>query len=171
MADKYLKNVNGQLAEAAATVTGGNVAQAGDIVGLDANGKLDLTIIPDSIGRADNVYIPAYEALAAGDLVNIYVSGPLTQVRKADASLGRRAHGFVKTAVAAPMDPAVVYKSGTITGKTIAEANQGATHYLGLAGACSVTPPTTAGHISQEIGFALSLTELGFEPQQPITLA
>ena len=50
MADKYLKNVNGQVAEAEATVTGGSGTEAGDIVALDAGGKLSSSIMPIGIG-------------------------------------------------------------------------------------------------------------------------
>lgn len=170
MADKYLKNVNGQLAEAAATVTGGSATQAGDIVGLDANGKLDISVMPDGIGGADTKTIQASEALEAGNLVNIFISGQSAQVRKADASLGRRAHGFVKAAVASG-SVALVYKSGTITGKYFIDQDIGTAQYLGLAGACQTIAATTAGHISQEIGIALSSSELAFEPQQTILLA
>jgi hypothetical protein len=39
------------------------------------------------------------------------------------------------------------------------------------AGDIVSTAPSTSGYISQEVGIALSATEIVFEEQQPITLA
>jgi hypothetical protein len=66
---------------------------------------------------------------------------------------------------------ATVYLDGTITGLT--SLTPGAAYYLSgaTAGAVTATAPTTSGYLSQEVGIALSTTELNFEEQQPITLA
>jgi hypothetical protein len=64
-----------------------------------------------------------------------------------------------------------VYLDGTITGLT--SLTPGAAYYLSgaTAGAIVSTAPSTSGYLSQEVGVALSATELNFEEQQPITLA
>jgi hypothetical protein len=64
-----------------------------------------------------------------------------------------------------------VYKEGTITG--LSSLTIGARYYLSgsTAGAITTTAPTTAGHIVQYIGYAISATELVFEPSDPIVLA
>lgn len=169
MADKYIKNNAGQLAEVEATVTSSGAGNAGDIVALDASGKLDTTVLPTGIGATTKLAATT-ENLSAGDLVNLYNDSGTIKARKADASNGRRAHGFVLSSVTSPNN-ATVYLDGTITGLT--SLTPGAAYYLSgsSAGAATATAPTTSGYISQEIGIALSATEINFEEQQPITLA
>ncbi len=169
MADKYIKNNSGQLAEVEATVTSAGAGNAGDIVALDGSGKLDTTVLPTGIGATTKLAATT-ENLSAGDLVNLYNDSGTIKARKADASNGRRAHGFVLSSVTSPNN-ATVYLDGTITGLT--GLTPGSAYYLSgsSAGAATATAPTTSGYISQEIGIALSATEINFEEQQPITLA
>lgn len=169
MAEKYLKNNGGQYAEVEATVTSAGAGDAGKIVGLDGSGKLSTTVMPSGIG-AETKVAATTENLSAGDLVNLYNDSGTIKARKADASNGRRAHGFVLSATTSPAN-ATVYLEGTITGLT--SLTPGAPYYLSgsTAGAATSTAPSTAGYISQEIGYSLSATEITFEPQQPILLA
>ncbi len=168
MADKFIRLSSGQLAEREAAVASAGAGDAGRIVALDGAGKLDSTVMPNGIG-ADTAAIVASEALAAGDLVNIH-DATGAKVRKADASNGRRADGFVLAAVTSSAT-ATVYFDGSdtaLTGLTI-----GATYYLSgtAAGTATLTPPSTSGHIVQEVGRARLATALSFEPEQPVTLA
>ena len=71
MADKYIKQVAGVRTEVEATAVSTGVTEAGDIVALDANGKLDTTLMPTGVG-ADTASILASENLAAGDFINIW---------------------------------------------------------------------------------------------------
>lgn len=169
MADKYIKNNAGQLAEVEATVTSAGAGNAGDIVALDSAGKLDTTLLPSGLGATTKLAATT-ENLSAGDIVNLYNDSGTIKARKADASNGRRAVGFVLSSVTSPNN-ATVYLDGTITGLT--GLTPGAAYYLSgsTAGGVTATAPTTSGHISQEIGIALSATEINFEEQQPITLA
>jgi hypothetical protein len=169
MADKYIKNNSGQLAEVEATTTSSGAGSAGKIVALDSAGKLDNTMMPTGIGATTKLAATT-ESLSAGDLVNLFNDSGTIKARKADASNGRRAVGFVLSAVTSPNN-ATVYLDGTITGLT--GLTPGAAYYLSgaTAGAATATAPTTSGYISQEIGIALSATEINFEEQQPITLA
>jgi hypothetical protein len=108
--------------------------------------------------------------LSAGDIVNIHDSTG-AKVRKADASGGvaKMGVGFVLSAVTSPA-PATVYKEGTITG--LSGLTIGSRYYLsGTAGAITTTAPTTTAYIVQYIGYAISATELVFEPSDPIVLA
>lgn len=169
MADKYISNVLGVLTEKEATVTSAGAGDAGKIPALGAAGRLDNSVMPTGIG-ADTKIITTSEALAAGDLVNIHNSSG-EKARKADASGGvaKKAHGFVLAAVASGAS-ATVYFEGTITG--LSSLTPGATQFLGAtAGVRTETAPTTATHIVQEVGVAVSATELSFEPQRPIVLA
>lgn len=169
MADKYIKNNAGQLAEVEGTVTSAGAGDAGKIVALDSSGKLDNSIMPSGIG-ADTEVMATSENLSAGDLVNIWNDSGTRKARKADASNGRRAHGFVLAGTTSPSN-ATVYLSGDITGLT--SLTPGTAYYLSgaTAGAVTDTAPSTAGYISQEIGTAVSTTAIAFEQQQPITLA
>lgn len=163
---KYVSLVNGELAEVSGTQTSTGAGDAGKIPQLDASGRLDSTMLPVGVG-ADTRVITTSEILAAGDLVNIH-SATGTKVRKADASNGREAHGFVIAGFGSAA-AATVYFEGTISGLT--GLTEGAKVYLGTTGQITATPPTTAGHISQRVGVALSATEVSFEPQRTITLA
>jgi hypothetical protein len=169
MAEKYIKNNAGQLAEVEATVSSTGATEAGKIVALDGSGKLDVSTLPTGIGATTKVAATT-ENLSAGMLVNLFNDSGTIKARKADASNGRRAHGFVLSGSTTPNN-ATVYLDGTITGLT--SLTPGAAYYLSgaTAGAATATAPTTAGFISQEIGIALSATEINFEEQQPITLA
>lgn len=169
MADKFLTLNAGQITEKEATVTSSGVADAGELVALDSTGKLDLSVMPPGIG-ADTSSIVASENLAAGDLVNLWNDGGTIKVRKADASNGRRADGFVLNAVSSAAN-ALVYFEGSNTAST--GLTLGSTLYLSAssAGGVTATAPTTSGHIVQEVGRARLSTAFVFEPQQPITLA
>ena len=93
-AKKYISLVSGILTEIQALVTSAGAGDDGKLVALDSAGKLDNSVMPVGIG-ADTAAITASEALAAGDLVNIWNSSGF-KVRKADATTpGKEAHGFV----------------------------------------------------------------------------
>lgn len=167
MAKKFLRNVNGTIVEVIGVDSSTGVANAGDIVALDSNGLIPLNMMPTGIGP-DLKNLVASENLSAGDLVNIWYDVSIQKVRKADASNGRRAVGFVKAPVlsGASVD---VYLETTISG--LSGLTPGLPMFLGTTGQATATAPTTSGYISQEIGIAISATEISFEPQQPITLA
>ena len=167
MADKYIRQNAGQLAEVEGTVTSAGAGDAGKIVALDNTGKLDTTVMPTGIG-AQTQAMACSENLTAGDLVNIWNDSGTRKVRRADCSNGRRAHGFVLSGFSSGAT-ATVYLDDTLTGLT--GLTPGSVYYLSTTGAATATAPSTAGQISQEIGVAVSTTAISFEPQQPITLA
>ena len=167
---KYLEHDGaGGAREVAATATGG-VPNANKIPQLDANGQLDQSMMPTGVG-ADTQVMQASESLAAGDQVNIWSSAGAFRVRKADAAGGtaKKAHGYVKAAYASGVN-ATVYFEGTndqVSGLTPGDVYLSAT----TPGGITQTPPTTAGHIVQRIGYAVSATAVNFEGGAPITLA
>lgn len=166
---KYLENNGGQIREVVGTATSAGAGDAGKIPQLDSSGRLDNSLMPSGIG-ADTEVMESSENLSAGELVNVWNDAGTRKARKADASNGRRAHGFVLTGTTSPNN-ATVYFSGDITGLT--SLTPGNPMYLSgtTAGAATATAPSTAGQISQEIGIAISATAITFEAQQPITLA
>lgn len=142
---------------------------ANKTVKLLGTGLLDASIMPVGVG-ADTSSIVASETLAAGDLVNIWNNAAVANVRKADATVeGKEVHGFVLAGFAAAAT-ALVYHEGKITGLT--GMTPGARQYLATTpGARTETAPSTAGNVVQMVGVALSATTLGFEVEDPITVA
>lgn len=169
MAQKFLILIDGNYKAVSGLVVSAGAGDAGKIPALDSTGKLDTSVMPVGIG-ADTKSIVASENLAAGDLVNVWDDTGTIKVRKADAtSPSKRAHGFVLSSVSSAAN-ATVYFEGTITG--LSSLTLGGTYFLGTtAGAVTTTAPTTVGHIVQQVGVAISATELSFEPQQPVELA
>jgi hypothetical protein len=135
------------------------VADANKIVATDSTGKLHISLMPTGV-NAEALAVPVSEALSAGDFVNLYdVSGTLT-ARKADASNGRAAHGFVLAA--APSGTATVYQEGL--NNAVSGLTDGATAYLGTAGAAVTTAPSyVSGRIYQELGYTTSATAVFFQ--------
>ena len=102
---------------------------------------------------------PAYESLAAGNTVNIFVYQNSAFVRKASAATNAtEADGFVTENYTAGAS-AKVYFAGlnrSLTGLDI-----GAEYFLSeLPGGITKTPPTGTGTIIQRIGKAISSTYL-----------
>ncbi len=134
-------------------------SDASKIVRTDGTGRLDSSLLPVGIG-ADTLSIEASETLAAGDFVNIFDDTGTAKVRKADATNGRDANGFVLSGVTSGNN-IDVYFEGTntqLSGMTI-----GARQYLGSTGSVTETPNTTSGQISQYLGKASSATQLNVE--------
>lgn len=139
----------------------------GKLVALDGAGRIDITMMPVGIG-ADTASITTSEALAAGDLVNIWNSTG-AKARKADATTaGKEAHGFVLSAVASAA-PATVYFEGTNTAVT--GLTPGPQFLNTTAGGATVTAPSAAGNVVQAVGVATSATSLNFNLGTPIVLA
>lgn len=190
---RFLANIAGRIKMVAAVATSAGAGDADKLPATNASGVLDPTllnaattgvskvvmtlgtglldpsIMPTGIG-ADTSSIVASEALAAGNLINIWDDLGVAKARKADAAVeGKEAHGFVLSAVALAAT-ALVYHEGKITGLT--GLTPGALHFLSaVAGATTAIAPSTAGNVVQQVGVALNATTLGFEAQQPITVA
>jgi hypothetical protein len=169
MADKYIRNASGLLTETEATVTSAGGANAGDIPALDGTGRLDTSLMPVGVS-AEVAIVLASETLAAGDFVNIY-DDTGAKCRKADASTsGKRASGFVLSAVTSGQNATVFAPSNAntqVTGATPGDVYLSAT----VPGGFTSTPPSTAGQIVQLLGVATSATSIMFSPAQPIVLA
>lgn len=166
---KFIKQVAGVLTEEATVAISTGVPDAGKVVNLNASGVLDASLLPSTIGQ-EFEDITASEALAAGDIVNVWDNAGTPNVRKADATdISTQASGFVLAAYALSAS-ARVYFEGTITGLT--GLTPGATYFLSeTAGAITTTAPSTVSAIVQRVGRAHGTTKLSFEAAQPIVLA
>lgn len=175
MANKYLTILSGGLKGLVeALVTSAGAGDAGKIVALDGTGRLDSSVLPVGIG-ADVAVIVASEDLAAGDYVNIWNDSGTAKARKADAttaSAGKRADGFVLAGVTATANATVYFEgrntqlSGLTPGTTYALSHSSPGDVVALASAT-----TTAGHILQPVGRAISATEIATEIAEPVVLA
>lgn len=170
MADKYLKvGSTGNFEEVEATVQSAGAGNAGDIPALGADGKLDDTVMPEGIG-AETIVHPTSEALTANDLVNIFDDSGTVKCRKADATdATKRANGYIKASYDLGAN-ATIYTDGYLpgTGLTV-----GSKYFLSAdtPGAVTATPPAVTGNILQQIGEAVSATQIKFEPLTPIVRA
>lgn len=167
--NKYLSNNAGAITEVASNQTSAGAGDAGKIVSLNSAGQVDTTMMPTGIGP-DTVTVTASEALAAGNLVNIYNNAGTANCRKADASTtGKEAWGYVLGAVSNGAS-ATVYLSGlntAVTGLTPGKQFLSDT----TPGAATTTAASGSGHVSQVVGVASSATALQFDPQTAIALA
>ena len=169
-AKPFLTQQSGGLVEQRGTQQSAGVANAGDVVSLGEDGRLDPSLMPPGIGAEVKV-LPASEALASGDLINIWTDTGVAKARKADASVGgKEAHGFVLAGVLSGAN-ATVYLDGTNTAMT--GLTPGAMQFLSdvTPGKTVETAPTTANHLVQRIGPALGATEIRFRPEPAILLA
>lgn len=169
MADKFLRMVSGRITEKEATVQSAGAEDAGELVALDAAGKLDTSVMPTGIG-AETKVAAASEALGAGDWVNFWLDGATLKVRKADATTaGKEVHGFVLAAVESAAN-ATVYVAGI--NNQLSGLTAGAEYFLSAtAGAETATAPSTSGNVVQSLGPAISATEIAFQKGTPVTLA
>lgn len=168
--NRFLGLVNGVRTWFTAITTSTGVSDAGKILATDANGKIDQSFMPAGIGAATEVMI-ASEALNTGDFINVWLDAGTRKARKADASNGRVAHGFVLSNVALNANATVTLQgtNTSLTGLTI-----GARYFLSATtpgGASLTSPPATAsGQIIQELGIAVSATAINFEYDSAITI-
>ena len=151
-------NGSGVIADATlgAALTGNSV-----VLKTDSNGKIDSAVLPTGFGD-DAEMIVSGENLSAGNYVHIQDDGEGGfEVVKADAAIGKEAHGFVLSSVTAPAE-AKVYFEGTNTGVT--------SQLPGKVYLSAVTPglgsdaiPTGPGQIIQVVGLAASATKVNFD--------
>lgn len=168
-AKKFLRLVAGRIKELSGVVVSAGAANDGDLVALDASGKLDSSVLPSGIGQ-NTIAVTASEALAANDLVNVYDNAGTPAVRKADASTeGKECTGFVKASVSSGGSATVYLSGNTITGLSGMTAGR---RYLSTTpGQSTATAPSSSGNVVQKIGDAFNATTIAFEPEEPVTLA
>lgn len=168
MADKYLINTGTGFKQIEATTVSTGAAQAGKIVGLDAGGKLDPSLMPLGFGD-DAKAFPASEDLAAGDFVNIFDDAGTFKVRKADASAANKriAHGFIKATVTAGSNVTVYFEgvNDQLSGLTVGEYYLDPENPGNAALYSSIT--WASGDIVQRVGNAVSAAEISFEGAFP----
>jgi hypothetical protein len=162
MAQSFLARVSGKLKQIAAIAVSAGAGDAGKIIATDSGGKLDSSFLPSGIG-ANQVTVPASEALSAGNFVNLHDDAGTLKARKADNSNNRPAHGYVEAAVTLAAT-ATVKRLNTVNAN-LSGLTPGVEQWLGTAGGVISTPldstdVANAGKACQYLGIAKSATEL-----------
>lgn len=145
------------LSEVRATQVGGAGAEE-KIPALDNAGRLAVSMMPTGIAPEVKVG-NAFEAIAANALV--YIKSDGTVANATAAVSGHYAKGWSQSAVSTGQ-PVTVQFEGTMTG--LSGLTIDATYFLSstVAGGITATAPTGSGTLWQEIGTAISATELNF---------
>ena len=87
-------------------------ADSGKIVGLNVDGKVDISMIPTSVGKVGCIFALS-EPLSAGDWVNVFTDGTDYKARLADVTDSAKVcHGFT-TANGIAGDSEITKRSGT----------------------------------------------------------
>lgn len=147
--------------------TSAGAGDSGKVVALDGSGRIDSTMMPVGIG-ADTQTVTTSEAIASGDLVNIWDNSG-AKCRKADATVaGKEAHGFVLVGVGSGAG-AIVFFEGSNT--AMAGLTPGVQFLSTTAGTATATAPSGSGNVVQRVGFAVSATTMNFQSGVPIVLA
>jgi hypothetical protein len=166
MADKFLTTdeTTGGACEVEATTVSTGVAEAGDVVALNASGQVDPSMLPN----VDSLTATSGEALTAGDIVYIDAAGEV--VKASGASGGNEGQGYVLDSVATATAVTIYFegRNTALSGLTV-----GARYFLSdtTAGGLTTTPPADTGELFQYIGRAVSATAIAFEPDRPIKRA
>lgn len=146
-------------------VSAAQVAAATSLVATNANGIIDPSFIPGE----EVINVLASETINAGGQVNLWNNSGTTNARNADCSNGRKADGFTSVQITSGTSGNVYLGSGLNTG--VSGLVPDTVYFLSTAGAIVATPITTSGQILQEVGKAISATELAQNIREPITRA
>lgn len=123
-----------------------------------------------SVSSSFSATLTASETLSAGNFVNIHASSG-AKIRKANATDDTKpVDGFVAAGIASAASGVMTFPGQKLTG--LSSLTAGARYYLDTTGgAITATAPSGSGNLVQEVGVALSTTELLFNPKPGITLA
>lgn len=165
--NKFITIVSGLRTLVTAISSSAGVSDANKIIATDSSGRIDSTLMPTGIGPS-TLSVVASEALVAGDFVNFHNNAGTLNMRKADSSNGREAHGFVLASVSSSAT-GTAYRTGVNTGRT--SLTPGTIYYLSTAGGVTTTAPTASGSIVQPLGVAESATAINFEYDQATSIA
>lgn len=168
-AQSFIAVVAGRLTRVFAILLSAGSGDANKIPALDATGRLDISFMPSGIG-SNTLTVLASEAISAGDLVNLYNNSGTLNVRRADATAaGKEANGVALAGISNGASGLIYVQAVLITGKS--GLTPGAYYWLDTSpGAINLTAPSTAGNISQMVGWAESATTFYFDPFIPVTM-
>ena len=171
MAEKFLIRdaATGEPAEKQATQISTGLNSAGEIPALRPDGKLDESLLPETVGGNVRA-LAAAEALQPQDLVYIGNNNGSPGIFRATGAVGGHpASGFVKKSASAG-ETVNVYFEGIVAAQSNLEV--GETVFLAEnLGGSTQTPLQGEGKLSQVVGEAISNSEYSFEAGVRIKLA
>lgn len=139
---------------------------ANKIVATNADGQIDMTLIPDGIKKESKTTAVLVGEVTSGDLLHVYEDGGWKVKR---ASVTEEANGFAPIFDEAPTagDAIDVMRTGTLN-RPGASFVVNERYFLGDAGLAQVEPDTDdfeENDILQEIGVAISVNQIIFRPR------
>jgi hypothetical protein len=172
MTDKFVVfTSDGDLTEVAPITTSSGASDANKLVATGPDGRFDITLMSVGVG-SDAFTAVAAEALSAGDFVSLIASSGVAKANLADWTNGRRAVGFVTSAVTTG-STATIYPLGEVNA-SLSSLTPGGYYWLGANGAVRATSGVgvadNVGYLCQRLGIALSATELLTSPQLVLRL-
>lgn len=160
----FLSSIAGRIVRLFLVSESKGAEDAGKLVATNRRGKIDSSLL--DLGPEVNIRT-ASETLPAGKFVNLHLVGDALEVRLADQSLGRVAHGFIQEP-ATVGQPVKVYSIVGVNHQ-ISGLTPGTDYWLGEAGNVVEVAPTT-GKLCQMLGMAISPTEIRTEDKPIIWL-
>jgi len=162
--EKFMSiNIDGVDVEVEALLTSSGAGDAGKLVGLDATGKFDPSVIPG----VNITTALAFEAISGGDLISFNDDGGTAKMRRANALTQLEAHGFCPQAVLISttgrviMENAILVVAGPlVTGTKLFLSDS-------TPGGFSTTPITSSGSYLQRVGVVKSATEIAIDFRNP----
>lgn len=166
---KYTAFLNGIWQQVAGLVTSTGASDAGKLIETGSDGKIDPSLMPPGIA-ANQKIANANGGIAIRDLVYIESAG--TIAKASAASGGKPAQGWALATVTTGQ-PVAMQTEGVITG--LSGLTPGAEYFLSDAtpGQLMISPGPASnltGKFAQSLGYALSATELDWNPQKPVYL-
>lgn len=153
----YTKHLgNGDLGVETAIQTSAGAGDADKIPATGADGKLDLSFLPDAVQPVAHTGVFG-ATVAAGKFIYTDDADSYKVKTATNAGLDTKADGFVMVGGDAD-DAATYYNGGKVTGLTGITAN--ADYYLDTAGGFTITQPTAAGSIVQRVAVGIDTTSL-----------
>lgn len=169
-ANKYFGLVGNKLKEIFAS----NTSAANAIGAMDATGRFDISMMPVGVG-AEVVVCPAFEALVAGDFVNLFLSGGVIKAQKASAVNNTKpAKGFILTSQPTPGANCTVFLISNIN-TAVSGLAIGTEYFLSSTVPGGFTDNTatilaTNGAILQSLGIATAVDKLPFDNIQTLEI-
>jgi hypothetical protein len=138
--NRFLTIIGGVQRLVTAIAASAGAADANKVIATGSDGRLDPTFLPAGVEMQTEAIV-ASESLGAGDFINIWDNAGTRSVRKADASNGRFANGYVLAATTSGQT-ATVFKTGSnsaLSGLAIGTVRFLSATTAGTATACQMS--------------------------------
>lgn len=132
------------------------VIDAGKVIGLNADGKVDISMIPTAVGKVGCV-LTLSEPITAGDWVNVFTDGTNYKARLADVTdVTKVCHGYADASGIAG-DNVLIMFEGLNSHNTTGLVN-GTGYFLDKLGKAVATPDmTTTAKFVQPLGYCVNI--------------